>query len=130
MALSEVRDSSKDILPRDSLPNLGPVALRLAACRQDSVHSRAAFGLALHHYSWPWPGEGDRTTSVRPDSQMFVLGVAGDFSFSIKHQNKMPVRCAALLSCAGLSEDGMRSINAAGEELECSGYRIWAPGGL
>lgn len=60
---------------------------------------------------------------------MFVLGIAGDFSFSTKHQNKMPVRCAALLSCAGLSEKGMQSIIAAGEELSGEGI-VSVPQGI
>jgi hypothetical protein len=52
---------------------------------------------------------------------MFVLGVAGDFSFPIKPQNKMPVRCAALLSCAGLSRERTQSIITAREELSGQG---------
>lgn len=92
--------------------------------------STAVFSSTIHHYSRPWPGEGDITTCMRPTMRMFVLRVVGDFSFSNKHQNKMPVRCAALLSYAGLSEEGMKSIIAAGEEL--SGQCIvWTPvGGL
>lgn len=58
---------------------------------------------------------------MRPKTRMFVLGVVGDFSSSIKHQTKMPVRCAALLGFAGLSEEGMKSIIAVGEELSGQG---------
>lgn len=59
---------------------------------------------------------------------MFDLGVAGDFSFPIKHQNKMPVRCAALLSCAGLREEVIQSIITSGEELSGQGIISVPPG--
>lgn len=77
----------------------------------------------------PVPGlEKGTSTSMRPKTWMFVLGVVGDFSFSIGLQNEMPVRCAALLSCAGLSEEEMQSIIPAGAEWP--GYRFDTTGGL
>lgn len=56
-----------------SLPQLGPVALRIAMCEEGSVDSKADFSLAAHHCSWLWPGEGDSITCVRPRPRCLFL---------------------------------------------------------
>jgi len=74
MAMSEVKDSSKAILPPWGFfaqPwSCGPEGSDVQAGLCE-LHD--CLQLSVYHYSWLWPGEGDSTPSVRPETRMFVL---------------------------------------------------------